>query len=138
MAVLTTNKEITEAVKRSKAKANQTVRATEAKYVPSLDVVVLRLTNGTRAVLPREQLQGLQDASRRQAGNFKLVGGGSGLHWPELDVDLSVEGLVSGIYGTKQWMSSLGRMGGSVRSKAKSQAARRNGLKGGRPKLLAR
>lgn len=114
------------------------MRATEAKYVPGLDVLVLRLTNGTRALLPREQLQGLQNASRRQIGNFKLMGGGSGLHWPELEVDLSVDGLVSGIYGTKQWMSNLGQMGGSVRSKAKSEAARRNGLKGGRPKLLAR
>lgn len=136
MAVLTTNKEIAAAVKRSKA--SQMVRATEAKYVPSLDVLVLQLTNGTRAVLPREQLQGLQEGSRREIGHFKLVGGGSGLYWPELDVDLSVEGLVNGIYGTRQWMSTLGRMGGSVRSKAKSEAARRNGLKGGRPKLLAR
>jgi len=79
-------------------------------------------------------LQGLQDASRRQLAHVEIFGGGSCLHWPDLDVDLLVEGLIHGTYGAKQWMSTLGQIGGSVSSLAKAQAARANGLKGGRPK----
>ncbi len=138
MAVLTSKKEIDAAIRRSKASLTNEVTATEVRYVPSLDVFVLKLSNGMRSLLPREQLQGLESATRKQLTNVKLVGGGSGLHWPDLDADLLVEGLLNGVYGTKTWMSNLGRRGGSARSKVKSDAARRNGLKGGRPRMLAR
>ena len=137
MAVLTSNKEISTAIKRSKANLPNVVTATEVRYVPSLDAFVLMLNNGTRSLFPREQLQGLESGTRKQLANVRLVGGGSGLHWPDLDADLLVEGLLNGVYGTRTWMSNLGRRGGSARSKAKSDAARRNGMKGGRPKVLA-
>jgi len=136
MAVLTTSKQIAGTVKRSKANLRETVTATEVTYAPSLDVLVLKISNGTRCIVPREQLQGLQEASRKEISHFELVGGGSGIHWPDLDADLSVEGLVSGVYGTKRWMAALGRRGGSVRSNSKAVAARRNGLKGGRPRAV--
>jgi len=137
MPILTTDKEIRAAIKRSKAALHDEVTATDVRYIPSLDVFVLMLSNGTRAVYPREQLQGLEAGTKKQLANVELVGGGSGLHWPDLDADLLVEGLLNGVYGTKAWMANLGRLGGSTRSKAKSDAARRNGMKGGRPKVLA-
>ena len=133
MAALTRNKQIQDAIKAGHEHYKRAVRTTRVKYVPGLDVLVLNLSNGTRLVLPREQLQDLHTASRKQIANVELLGGGTGLHWPDLDADLWVEGLVNGVYGTKQWMSQVGRLGGSVRSKAKTDAARLNGLKGGRP-----
>jgi Protein of unknown function (DUF2442) len=137
MAILTTNKQIADAVKRSKANLRDEVTATGLEYSPRIDVFVLNLSDGTRCAVPREQLEGLRDAKPKQVSHFELVGGGSGIHWPDLDVDLSVNGLINGIYGSKKWMSDLGRVGGSVRSKKKAQAARLNGLKGGRPKAMA-
>jgi hypothetical protein len=137
MPILTTDKEIRAAIKRSKAALHAEVTATDVRYIPSLDVFVLMLSNGARALYPREQLQGLEAGTKKQLANVELVGGGSGLHWPDLDADLLVEGLLNGVYGTKAWMANLGRLGGSSRSKAKSDAARRNGMKGGRPKVLA-
>ena len=59
---------------------------------------------------------------------------GAGLHWPALDVDLTVPGLVSGIFGSKTWMSELGRAGGRQRSPARAAASRANGHLGGRPR----
>ena len=35
----------------------------------------------------------LLHASKEQLGNWKIAGGGYGIHWPDLDEDLSTEGL---------------------------------------------
>jgi hypothetical protein len=64
---------------------------------------------------------------------------GFNLHWPTLDVDLYVPALVSGIFGTRDWMSKqLARVAGQAKSPAKAAAARANGAKGGRPRKAAR
>jgi len=52
-----------------------------------------------------------------------------------LDVDLSIPGLLSGIFGTKAYMA---RRAGQATSPAKAAAARANGAKGGRPRESAR
>jgi hypothetical protein len=100
-------------------------------------VIVLELSNGRRAVFPREDLQGLGDATAKQVANVEILGHGTGLHWEELDVDLYVPALLQGIYGGRKWMAKMGRKGGLATSTKKKMAARRNGLKGGRPKRLA-
>lgn len=56
------------------------------------------------------------------------------MHWESLDADFNILGLIQGVFGTKSWMAELGRKGGKISSVAKSQAARENGKKGGRPK----
>jgi hypothetical protein len=64
----------------------------------------------------------------------EIVGHGTGLHWPALDVDHYVPSLLRRVYGNRNWMAEIGRSGGSVRSVAKKKASRVNGLKGGRPR----
>jgi hypothetical protein len=59
---------------------------------------------------------------------------GLGLHWPLLDADLYVPGLVEGTLGSRQWMQHIGQLGGLARTAAKARAARTNGKKGGRPR----
>jgi hypothetical protein len=56
------------------------------------------------------------------------------INWEKLDVQMHVPSMVAGVFGTRQWMSELGRAGGSAKSAAKARAARENGKKGGRPK----
>jgi hypothetical protein len=51
-----------------------------------------------------------------------------------LDVDHYIPALLEGVFGTKRWMSELGRRGGSKTSAAKAAAARENGRRGGRPR----
>ena len=64
---------------------------------------------------------------------------GFNLHFPALDVDLYVPALVSGIFGTRAWMTrELARIAGRTKSAAKASAARANGAKGGRPRKVAR
>ncbi len=41
----------------------------------------------------------LRNATDQQKGNIELICGGTGLHWPGLDEDLSVTGIMEGKYG---------------------------------------
>jgi hypothetical protein len=108
----------------------------EFKSGPGLDLLVLKLSDGRRYVIPREELQGLQSATEEQIGRVEILGGGAGLHWPDLDADLYVPALLQGVYGNKEWMAQIGRSGGSAKSVAKKEAARANGVKGGRPRRV--
>jgi hypothetical protein len=49
-------------------------------------------------------------------------------------VDLSIPGLLAGLFGTKAYMA---RRAGQAKSPAKAAAARENGRKGGRPRKQA-
>lgn len=70
--------------------------------------------------------------------NVQVDGLGFNLHWPALDADLYVPALISGIFGTRRWMTSeLARVAGKATSPAKAAAARANGAKGGRPRKTA-
>ena len=58
-----------------------------------------------------------------------------GLHWPRLDADLYLPGLLDGVLGSRRWMARvMGRAGGAAISPAKQTAARENGRRGGRPR----
>ena len=130
-----TDAEFERAIERAKRLRDEPL-VTEAFYRPGpgLDLFIFKLSDGRRLAVPREDLQGLQSGTRDQLARIEIVGGGTGLHWPNLDVDVYVPGLLRGIYGSKKWMAEIGRRGGSVRSAAKKKAARANGLKGGRPR----
>lgn len=133
--IVTTNAEIDRAIEHAKNLQGEP-RVTEVEYRAGagLDLLVLKLSDGRRHVIPREDLQGLQSATKEQIGRVQILGKGTGLHWPALDVDLYVPSLLRGVYGSKKWMAEIGRNGGSVKSAAKKRAARANGLKGGRPR----
>jgi hypothetical protein len=133
--VITTDAEIDRSIERAKDLQDEP-RVTEVEYRPGagLDLLILKLSDGHRQLIPREDLEGLQGATREQIAQVKILGNGTGLHWPALNLDHYVPSLLRHIYGTKRWMAEIGRSGGSVRSSAKRKASQANGLKGGRPK----
>ncbi len=133
--VVTTDTEIDYAIKRAKHMPREP-RVTEVEYRkgPGLDLFILKLSDGHRHVVPREDLQGLQSATKDQIARVEIIGHGTGLHWPALNLDHYVPSLLRRVYGNKKWMAEIGRSGGSVKSAAKKRAARVNGLKGGRPR----
>jgi len=136
--VVTTDAEIDRALLRAGALEGEP-RVVSVEYRPGagLDLLILKLSDGRREIIPREDLEGLENATREQVARIEILGNGTGLHWPELDVDHYVPGLLKHIYGTKRWMAEIGRSGGSARSAAKRKASRANGLKGGRPRRKA-
>ena len=138
--VVTTDADIDRALLRA-GKLRDEPRVVAVEYRPGagLDLLILRLSDGRRELIPRENLQGLSHATRKQIANIEILGKGTALRWPDLDLDYYVPALLNQIYGTRRWMAEIGRKGGAVVSRAKRKASRANGLKGGRPrKQLAR
>ncbi|WP_158813500.1 DUF2442 domain-containing protein [Methylocapsa sp. S129] len=110
-------------------------RAASARYDRAADRVVVDLVNGCAYAFPPQLVQDLHGASQDDLANVEVDGLGFNLHWPALDVDLYVPALVSGIFGTRAWMTrALARAAGRTTSPAKAAAARSNGAKGGRPR----
>jgi len=109
-------------------------RAVRVVYEKKADLVTLQLDDGVRISIPRRLLEGWQDASPAQLAKVEILGRGTGIHWPLLDVDHYVPGLLNYVFGTSRWMAELGRRGGSATSVSKAAASRANGKKGGRPK----
>jgi hypothetical protein len=56
--------------------------------------LVVHLEDGRTLLVPLEWFPRLRDATPAQLADYRLVGQGVGIHWPELDEDLSVRGLL--------------------------------------------
>jgi len=54
-------------------------------------------TDGRILSVPLAWFPTLRDASPEQRAAYELGGGGVGLHWPDLDEDLSIAGLMAGV-----------------------------------------
>jgi hypothetical protein len=60
------------------------------------DSLVVDLMDGRSISAPLAWFPRLLNATEAQRANWKISGGGYGLHWPDLDEDLSSEGLLRG------------------------------------------
>ena len=106
-------------------------RAVAARYDRRRDRVIVDLSNGCVFAFPPRLAQGLEHATAEQLAQVEILGAGYGLHWEALDADLSIPGLLAGLFGTRAYMA---RMAGRAMSPRKTAAARVNGAKGGRPR----
>jgi len=131
--VATTDAEIEAALHRAKAHDRDPVAQT-VEHISALNLLIVTLSNQRRLVLPNEDLQGLENATHKQLQNYELLGRGTGISFPDLDVDLYVPALIEGVYGNRRWMGQLGKKGGSAKTDVKRLAAKVNGAKGGRPR----
>jgi hypothetical protein len=52
------------------------------------------LADGREISVPLEWFPRLRDASPEQRGHWRFIGRGQGIHWPDVDEDISVEGLL--------------------------------------------
>jgi hypothetical protein len=67
-------------------------RARTLEFVP--DALVVHLQDGRSLTVPLEWFPRLRDAQPDQRERWELSGGGLGIHWPEIDEDSSVPGLL--------------------------------------------
>jgi len=130
-----TNAEIDAALERGRIARAIEPRAARARYDRKLGRIVVDLTNGCVFAFPPRMAQGLGKATDNQLAEVEILGRGYGLHWESLDVDLSIPGLLAGIFGTRSYMA---RLAGRTKSPAKAAASRANGAKGRRPRKSAR
>ena len=60
------------------------------------DVLVVELDDGRTISVPLAWYPRLLHASQKDRDNWEVAGGGFGIHWPIIDEDLSVDGLLRG------------------------------------------
>ena len=126
--------EIPAARARERRERKRGLRASAARYDRTTGRVVLELTNGYLFAFPARAIPALRAASASELATVEIDPSGGTLRWGELDVDLSVPGLLLSAVGVDERLRHFASLAGSVRSDAKAIAARANGRKGGRPK----
>ena len=60
------------------------------------DALSVSLQDGRVITVPLAWYPRLLNSTAEQRKNWKVTGGGYGIHWPDLDEDLSTEGLLRG------------------------------------------
>ena len=60
------------------------------------DSLRVDLLDGRSIIVPLAWYPRLLHATSRQRANWRMAGGGYGIHWPDIDEDLSTEGLLRG------------------------------------------
>ncbi|HRC84769.1 MAG TPA: DUF2442 domain-containing protein [Thermoanaerobaculia bacterium] len=66
------------------------------------DSLVVQLMDGRILSTPLAWFPRLLHGTAAQRANWQLAGGGYGIHWPDLDEDLSTEGLLRGAPASSQ------------------------------------
>ena len=60
------------------------------------DSLTVDLVDGRTVSVPTAWYPRLAHASAPERENWRLIGRGEGIHWPDLDEDISIEGLLAG------------------------------------------
>lgn len=98
--------------------------AVSARFDKRSHRVSVRLDTGIEFLFDPRSAHGLQSATAEDLADVRIEGLGGTLHFPRLDADFSVAGLLEGFLGPLDW----------VRREARAAASRENGKRGGRPK----
>ncbi|MEX1233186.1 MAG: DUF2442 domain-containing protein [Planctomycetaceae bacterium] len=61
------------------------------------DSIIAELADGRTISVPLAWSWRLSDATPDQRNHFEIIGNGEGAHWPDLDEDISVRGMLSGV-----------------------------------------
>jgi len=70
------------------------LRITSLEISPENDKLFIHLNTNLIFVAPTKNYSGLKNASVKRLKNYRLVGSGVGIHWPDLDEDLSLKGFL--------------------------------------------
>ncbi len=65
------------------------------------DTITAQLTDGRGISVPLVWSWRLSEASPKQRANYRIIGDGQGVHWPDIDEDISAEGMLYGIPSTR-------------------------------------
>jgi hypothetical protein len=100
------------------------LRATDVRV--NRDSLVVDLSDGRTISVPLAWFPRLLHGDAGERANWRLIGIGAGIHWPDLDEDISVETLVAGV-GSQESQRSLAAWVESRREQATRTKATHNG-----------
>ena len=72
------------------------VEARAQRVTVSPDALVVELLDGRTISVPLTWYPRLAHGTEAERSQWRFIGDGEGIHWPELDEDISVDGLLAG------------------------------------------
>lgn len=105
-------------------------RAVETWYDGERGLVMVEFDNGCLLGFPLDSTPA-RDVPPERLPEVELMMGGQAVGWLKLGVGVHLMDLLARAFRVRAW---AGRYLGAATSQAKAEAARRNGLKGGRPR----
>lgn len=84
------------------------------------DTLTVDLEDGRTISVPLSWYPRLAYATAEERMNYRIAGAGYGIHWPELDEDIGVEGLLTGkrAASLQRWLTARGRASGREAERA--------------------
>jgi hypothetical protein len=79
------------------------------------DEIIARLADGRVISVPLAWSWRLSEATPQQRAHFRLIGSGQGIHWPDVDEDISVEGMLHGVPAHRPRSTAAPGRGGAAR-----------------------
>lgn len=61
------------------------------------DIISAYLVDGRTISVPLAWSWRLSEATPEQRANYEIIGDGQGIHWPDIDEDISAEGMLYGV-----------------------------------------
>lgn len=95
-----------------------------ARVEVSDETITAHLADGCVISVPLAWSWRLSDATPQQRANWRLVGDGHGVHWPDVDEDISAEGMLTGVPARRPKSVVRARNVSKAKSRARSRAAR--------------
>ena len=74
-----------------------TVESRMARVEVTTEIITAYLVDGRVISVPLAWSWRLSEATPAQRANWELIGHGHGVHWPDIDEDISVEGMLNGM-----------------------------------------
>jgi len=94
-------------------------RVTSVKFTK--DTLSVSLRDGRTITVPLAWYPRLLNAAAAQRKNWRIAGGGYGVHWPDIDEDLSTEGLLGGAPAPRRAKNEHGSKGGHRTKRSSSR-----------------
>jgi hypothetical protein len=132
--IIPTAAELAEIRRRTKEQDAIEPRAERICYDARKKHVIVYLRRGAVVAIPLNRIRWLRGATTRQLRELYADRFGDAIISDELDMHISVKGLMRELVGLTGAASLLGSEGGKSKSPAKASAARANGKRGGRPR----
>ena len=132
--IIPTAAEIEAARRRSEEAALVEPRAEHIRYDRRNKRLVIELRRGAMVTIPMRFIKEFQEATPQQLAEIRASRYGDAVVSDELDMHVSLKGLLRDLVGLTGAASMMGSEGGKAKSPAKATAARANGKRGGRPR----
>jgi hypothetical protein len=108
--------------------------AIRSAHVDEYRVLHVSLTGQGTLSLPARRIPGMRGAALDELRSVEIGPRGLWIEWPSRNIDIGIVGLITLLVGEDSLRRIGASLAGSRTSPAKAEAARRNGLKGGRPR----